>query len=185
METTTSIRRDRAVCRSYRLWVIALIADDHRVGQLIVIGADLDPSRQLLLATFANQAALAIERATLQAEATRATVLEEVDRLRSALMGSVSHDLRTPLASIKASVSDLLDCDLAFDDADRRLLLSTIDTQTDRLNRLVANLLDMSRIEAGALEPKYQIIALSDLLDDADSRLARAPCPLDRPANPR
>ena len=120
-------------------------------GVLAVTGTALGPGRRRLLSLFATQAGTAVERARLANETARSVALAEVDRLRSSLMGSVSHDLRTPLASIKASVSDLADPAVHFDEADRELLLTTIEEETDRLTRLVSNLLDMGRIEAGAL----------------------------------
>jgi two-component system sensor histidine kinase KdpD len=97
-------------------------------------------------------------------EADRASLLEEVDRLRAALIGSVSHDLRTPLASIKASISDLADPALHLSDADRAMLLRTTEEETDRLTRLVTNLLDMSRIQAGALVPHTSATPLDELV---------------------
>ena len=80
--------------------------------------------------------------------------LQETDRLRTALLNSVSHDLRTPLASIKASASSLLDREIQWSDAERDEFLATINAEVDRLTHLVHNLLDMSRIEAGALDPR-------------------------------
>jgi two-component system sensor histidine kinase KdpD len=107
-----------------------------------------------VLATFANQAALAVEWGQQEEQRNRALALQETDRLRTALLNSVSHDLRTPLASIKASASSLLDREVRWDDAERDDFLATINTEADRLTRLVHNLLDMSRIEAGALDPR-------------------------------
>jgi two-component system sensor histidine kinase KdpD len=80
-------------------------------------------------------------------------------------MGAVSHDLRTPLASIKASVSDLADPDIHLDDEDRHVLLTTIEEETDRLTRLVSNLLDMGRIEAGALVLNRVATPIDELVD--------------------
>jgi two-component system, OmpR family, sensor histidine kinase KdpD len=126
---------------------IVLVADDARLlrlgeQELRVVGA------------FANQAALAVERDRQQEERARAWALAETDRLRTALLNSVSHDLRTPLASIKASASSLLDATVDWSPRQRREFLETIDQEADRLTRLVHNLLDMSRIEAGALDPR-------------------------------
>ncbi|HEV7535220.1 MAG TPA: ATP-binding protein [Acidimicrobiia bacterium] len=104
-------------------------------------------------------------------EADRARLLEEVDRLRTALIGSVSHDLRTPLASIKASISDLADPGLHLSDADRRMLLRTTEEETDRLTRLVTNLLDMSRIQAGALVPHTSATPIDELIGAVVGRL--------------
>jgi K+-sensing histidine kinase KdpD len=107
-----------------------------------------------------------------QRDANRAELLEEVDRLRAALIGSVSHDLRTPLASIKASISDLADPALALSDDDRATLLRTTEEETDRLTRLVTNLLDMSRIQAGALVPHSSATPLDELIGAVAGRLA-------------
>jgi two-component system, OmpR family, sensor histidine kinase KdpD len=128
------------------------------VGALVVVAGGPDSSgfgeaERRVLATFANQAALAVERGQQEEQRNRALALQETDRLRTALLNSVSHDLRTPLASIKASASSLLDREVRWSDAERDEFLATINTEVDRLTRLVHNLLDMSRIEAGALDP--------------------------------
>jgi two-component system sensor histidine kinase KdpD len=109
---------------------------------------------QQLLTTFANQAALAIERVRLNEESTRAAIAARSDELKSALLSAVSHDLRTPLASIKASATSLLQEDVNWSVEDQRDLLQAIDEETDRLTRIVGNLLDLSRIEAGVLRPQ-------------------------------
>jgi two-component system sensor histidine kinase KdpD len=96
--------------------------------------------------------------------ATRVQLLEEADRLRSALMRSVSHDLRTPLASITAAAEDLSEPDLALASEDRRVLATTIADESRRLDRLVGDLLDVSRIESGRLEVHAQIIDIADLI---------------------
>ena len=106
-----------------------------------------------------------------QRDANRARLLEEVDRLRAALIGSVSHDLRTPLASIKASISDLADPTLHLSAEDRATLLRTTEEETDRLTRLVTNLLDMSRIQAGALVPHRSATPLDELIAAVAARL--------------
>jgi two-component system sensor histidine kinase KdpD len=111
------------------------------------------------------------ERARLVEESNRLQLLEEVDRLRAALIGSVSHDLRTPLASIKASISDLADPGLLLSDDDRATLLRTTEEETDRLTRLVTNLLDMSRIQAGALVPHTSATPLDELIGAVAGRL--------------
>jgi two-component system, OmpR family, sensor histidine kinase KdpD len=112
------------------------------------------------------------ERQRLIEETNRVHLLEEVDRLRAALMGSVSHDLRTPLASIKASISDLADPVLRLSDEDRAMLLRTTEEETDRLTRLVTNLLDMSRIQAGALVLHRSATPLDELVGGVAARLA-------------
>jgi two-component system, OmpR family, sensor histidine kinase KdpD len=146
---------------------VALTATGRPIGLLHLWGADLSRHDQDLLHTFANHMALALERAQLREQAVRTELLEEVDRLQRALVGAVSHDLRTPLATIKASASTLRSAEATVDKAERDELLELIDDQTDRLDRLVSNLLDMSRVQAGALEPRHQPIAVGDLVADA------------------
>jgi two-component system sensor histidine kinase KdpD len=139
------------------------------VGALVVVAGGPgssgfgEPERRVL-ATFANQAALAVERGQQEEQRNRALALQETDRLRTALLNSVSHDLRTPLASIKASASSLLDREVRWSDAERDEFLTTINTEVDRLTRLVHNLLDMSRIEAGALDPRLVESSLAEVV---------------------
>ena len=112
------------------------------------------------------------ERQRLAEEAMRAAVLERVDEQRAALLRSVSHDLRTPLAAIRAVVSDLLS-GAPYDDATRAELLALVGDEAERLDRLVANLLNLSRIEAGALRPDSQEVAIDELVADTVKRLGR------------
>ena len=113
--------------------------------------------------TFVDQATSMIDRARLQREAIQIELLRRTDALRSALLSSVSHDLRTPLSSIKASASSLLQEDVQWDEETRRSFAVTIERQADRLNRLVGNLLDMSRIEGGALKPEKEWYPIDEL----------------------
>jgi K+-sensing histidine kinase KdpD len=119
--------------------------------------------------TFLDQAAVLIERVRLQRENLRVELLQRTDSLRAALLSSVSHDLRTPLTVIKAAASSLLQEEVKWDDEAQRSFALSIERETDRLNRLVGNLLDMSRIEDGAIKPEkdwYQVTALiQDVLD--------------------
>lgn len=115
---------------------------------------------------------LEAERERLAEEATRAAVLERVDEQRAALLRSVSHDLRTPLAAIRAVASDLLGDD-PYDDATRKDLLTLVSDEAERLDRLVANLLSLSRIEAGALKPDRHPMAIDDLVAQVARRLGR------------
>jgi two-component system, OmpR family, sensor histidine kinase KdpD len=156
---------------------LALSANGRPVGLVVLAGGELDAHDRDLLATFANQAALAIERAQLQEQVLRADLLEAVDRWQRALMGAVSHDLRTPLASVKAAVSTLRRPDLELGAADRAELLALIEQQSDRLARLVTNLLDMTRIEAGSLELRREATAVSDLVAEARLALGTTPGP--------
>ena len=100
-----------------------------------------------------------MDATSLAGEASRARELAEVDRLRSALLAAVGHDLRTPLAGIKAAVTTLRQPDVHLDDADRDELLATIEGSADRLADLIANLLDLSRLQAGALSLDSQPVA--------------------------
>jgi two-component system, OmpR family, sensor histidine kinase KdpD len=116
--------------------------------------------------TFLEQAGTMIERARLRQESMQVEVLQRTDALRVALLSSVSHDLRTPLSSIKAAASSLLQDDVQWDENTRRGFAGTIEREADRLNRLVENLLDMSRIEAGALKPEKEWYELPALIQD-------------------
>ena len=115
-------------------------------------GPTLSADDQVVLRAFAAQLATALDQRRLQGEAAEATVLSEAAALRTALLRAVSHDLRTPLSSIKASVTSLLQRDVDWSAADREAFLETIDEESDRLDTLVGNLLDMSRLQTGALQ---------------------------------
>jgi two-component system, OmpR family, sensor histidine kinase KdpD len=131
---------------------------------------------------------LTSEREQLAEEAARAHVLERVDEQRAALLRSVSHDLRSPLATIRAVVSDLRD-GVAFDDVTRAELLDSVCDEAERLDRLVANLLNLSRIEAGALGPDLQAVDVDELVHERVRRLGglftqvrvQVVCPADLP----
>jgi two-component system sensor histidine kinase KdpD len=112
------------------------------------------------------------ETERLAEEADRIEVLERVDDQRAALLRSVSHDLRTPLATIRAVATDLRD-GTDYDAGTRRELLETVCDEAERLDRLVANLLDLSRIEAGALQPERQAVDVDELVSERVRRLAR------------
>jgi two-component system sensor histidine kinase KdpD len=145
---------------------VALVVNHRPVGMLVLQDVQLIEHERSLLGTFANQAALAVDRAQLSEQALRTRLLEEIDRWRRALMGAASHDLRTPLASIKTAVSSMRQVDAQLSPEDRAELLELIELQSDRLARLVANLLDMTRLEAGALELRPTTVAFADLIDE-------------------
>ena len=149
-----------------RLQTVALSASGRPVGVLALRGLPTSGTDRDLLRAFANHAALAVERAQLREQALQAEVLAEVDRLRRALLGAVSHDLRTPLASMKVASSTLLDHTISLSDADIDELHGLIDVQTDRLTRLVSNLLDMTRLQAGVLELHRQAWTVLDLVGE-------------------
>ena len=155
--------------------VVALITPRGLLGEVQLWHSRmLTPLEERLLNTFASQVALALERVSLAQAETRARVLEESDRLKSALLSSVSHELRTPLATIKAGITSLRSGEVSWDSAAREDLLAAVDEEADHLNRLVGNLLDMSRIEAGALKPQRQWNILADILAGTVSRMRHA-----------
>ncbi len=152
---------------------IPLSADGRPVGVIEMAGArGLGPAEMEVLKTFAGQLALAIERSRLRDEADAAMLEAETSRTRAALFSSVTHDLRTPLASITASASSLLEEGVPFSEEQRLELLRTILEESERLNRLVANLMDLSRLRAGALRPTVELVPLEDLVSAVTSRLA-------------
>jgi two-component system sensor histidine kinase KdpD len=128
------------------------------------------PEQLHLLETFANQTALAIERAVLAEEAQAAQLRVQGERLRNSLLSSVSHDLRTPLAVITGSASTLLESGSALEAAVRQDLLQTIRVEAERLNRLVQNLLEMTRLEAG-VEVRKEWHSIEEVVGAALSRL--------------
>jgi two-component system, OmpR family, sensor histidine kinase KdpD len=139
------------------------------------------------LEMIASQVVLALERARLTEETNQARALAEAERMKGGLLASVSHDLRTPLAVIKGAVTNLLDDSVAWDSAARRDLLHAINDESDHLNRLVGNLLEMSRIEAGAQPPARSSQDIGELVADVvnrmSSRLAAHPISIDIPAD--
>jgi two-component system, OmpR family, sensor histidine kinase KdpD len=128
-----------------------------------------------LLAGYTAQAVAALDRARLRTQAAQAEALAEGNRMRTALLAAVSHDLRTPLASIKASVSSLRQTDVHWTAEDEADLLANIEQNADRLDALVGNLLDMSRLQTGSLAPFLRATAVDEVapvalrgLDDSD-----------------
>jgi two-component system sensor histidine kinase KdpD len=137
-------------------------------------GAAISPDQRRLLEALAGQAAVAIERTRLVREMEQARLLTETERLRDALLSTVSHDLRTPLASIIGAVSSLLTYGTTYDEHTRRELLLTVQEEAERLNRFVGNLLDMTRLESGALDLKREWIDIGDVIGTALSRLTKS-----------
>jgi two-component system sensor histidine kinase KdpD len=134
---------------------------------LVLLGPGLTAEDRDILAAFAAQLATALESDRLHAEAAEADSLARANQLRSALLAAVSHDLRTPLASIKAASSSLLSDQLNFGPDETGVLLHTIDDEADRLSALVENLLDMSRLETGAMEVLRRPTDIDELIDAA------------------
>jgi two-component system, OmpR family, sensor histidine kinase KdpD len=124
-----------------------------RTDLMLVTSGQVRPLTERLLHGYAAQAAAALDRDRLRTQASQAEALAEGNRMRTALLAAVSHDLRTPLASIKASVSTLRQTDVTWTEADEAALLATIERSSDRLDALIGNLLDMSRLTVGSLEP--------------------------------
>ncbi|MDP9837146.1 two-component system sensor histidine kinase KdpD [Neorhizobium huautlense] len=149
-------------------------------GAVGVIGLDNDrqgplltPEQQRLFDALADQAALAIERVQLVSDVDRARLAAETDRLRGALLSSISHDLKTPLASIMGSAGTLKDFHENLDDAARLELLSTVIDESERLSRFIANLLDMTRLGSGTMEPNYALHFAGDIVGTALSRATK------------
>jgi two-component system sensor histidine kinase KdpD len=156
--TPTAHSRERS-----GLLVLALTASGRPVGLLALSAEAAARHEREPLLLFANQIALAVERAQLREQALRTRVNEEMARLAKTLVAAVAHDLRAPLASIKASSSTLSDAELEIGPDSRQHLAALIDVQADRLADLVQNLLDMSRIQAGVLRPRCTVTTLSTL----------------------
>jgi two-component system sensor histidine kinase KdpD len=134
---------------------------------LVLMGNALAAADRRIVEAFAAQAAIALRQERLAEEAAKARPLEEADKLRTALLAAVSHDLRSPLSSAKAAVGSLRSDEVAFSETDRDELLATADESLDRLARLVDNLLDMSRLQAGALGVTATALWLEDAVPRA------------------
>jgi two-component system sensor histidine kinase KdpD len=148
-------------------------------------GRYLTPDQRRLLEAFASLAAVAIERVQLAEAAGQVQILEATEKLQSALLNSISHDLRTPLVSITGALSTLQEQDVRLDDEARAILIDTAAEEAERLNRLVGNLLDMTRLEAGALRVKPELRDVQDsigaALQQMGERLGDHPIEIDIP----
>jgi len=149
-------------------------------GAVGVVGIDRDkpgllltPEESRLFDALSDQAALAIDRVNLARDIDRARLAAETDRLRSALLTSISHDLRTPLASIIGSATSLVSHGREFDENVQASLMRTIQEEAERLNRFIGNLLDMTRLESGPLRPQATPMDLSDVIGAALQRAAK------------
>ena len=156
---------------------VRMVAGSREVGVIEVLPSGdrpiSDEERQVL-EVFAAGMGLALEGLRLRDEVARVERVAEVDRARSALFSSVTHDLRTPLASILASATSMLDPDAALRSADRRELLENVRQEAERLNRLVGNLLELSRLRAGVLVPARTPASMQEVIDDVLVRLRRS-----------
>ncbi|MFE9445175.1 ATP-binding protein [Streptomyces sp. NPDC006602] len=148
---------------------------------LAMTGRVLPAEDRRVLAAFAAQAAVVLDRRRLQEEADQARALAEGNRIRTALLAAVSHDLRTPLAGIKAAVSSLRSDDVAWSEEDRAELLAGIEEGADRLDHLVGNLLDMSRLQTGTVTPLIREIDLDEVVPVALGGVPEGSADLDIP----
>ncbi len=142
------------------------------VGAALNVAAERErgPQAQLFL-TFCGQMALALERLALQQQAIHAEALRESDHLKNVLLGSVTHDLRTPLSAIKAATSSLLQPGMTWQEKDRLEFIESIDASVDRLNQLVSNLLDLSQLESGTAQPEKDWHLIGDVIATVLDRL--------------
>ncbi len=140
--------------------------------ELVLIGPVLEADQQRLVSAFASHAAALLTRGRLVSQASEAKGLARDNRARTALLAAVSHDLRTPLASIKAAISSLRQDDVRFDPDDEASLLESIEESTDQLGSLIGNLLDMSRLQTGTITAHLQEIALSEVVEQTRHSLS-------------
>ncbi|MDA8117260.1 MAG: DUF4118 domain-containing protein, partial [Actinomycetota bacterium] len=167
--TAEALSARLAARRGLQVRTIPLATTDGMLGVLVVRGEGDPRSSSDVARTFANHAAVAIRQSQLREDAIRARALEELGEWRRALLAMVSHDLRSPLASVKAALSDLGDPELVLAPADRAELLRTAESQADTLTRLVTSLLDLSRIEAGAFELRWEPVRVGELIREAEA----------------
>jgi two-component system sensor histidine kinase KdpD len=155
---------------------LPLRSGNETVGVLAVHpneGSGLTPDQQHFLTSMSSQSAIAIERTKLVADIAHARLQTETERLRASLLSSISHDLRTPLVAILGATTSLRDYWDKFDDKSRRDLFATIEDESDRLNRFVQNLLDMTQLVSGGLAPKRQPTDVQDLIGSALTKLRK------------
>ncbi len=155
---------------------LPLIASAGAVGVVGIrprlLTGSFDPEQFHYLETFANQTAMAIERAFLAKEAHQASLKAEMESLRNTLLSSISHDLRTPLSAITGAVSTLLQNDVTIDKDSSVELLQTIHEEAEHLNRMIRNVLDMTRLESGAIKINKEWQSLEEIVGMALSRLS-------------
>ena len=154
---------------------VPIVAKDRELGAITMIRPaghpPLSPKEASAVRAFGAQIGLALEGSRLASDARRAQIDAETSTMRAALFSSVTHDLRTPLASITASVTNLLDGDAVLADVDREELLETIREEAQRLNRLVGNLLDLARVRAGAVTPSTRVASVNEVVEGVVARL--------------
>jgi two-component system sensor histidine kinase KdpD len=157
---------------------LPLSVGNRNLGLIVLVGdrPPLGASESRVIRALCDQLALVLERDRLLRSATESEIFRQTDQSRRSMLAAVSHDLRSPLSAIKASVTDLLDPEVPRTDRERAEVLQTIDAETDRLDTLVANLLDMSRIEAGVLKARTEPVDVAEIATaEADSICTRWP----------
>lgn len=170
-ELWSAWQTNRAV-QVLRDWNIFQLGSDSKTPYLVLVrGTRLGDEPSLMVQNLCSQAAIALDRTRLVADLEKEKIVAETEQLRSALLSSVSHDLRTPLASIIGSTSSLLEYRHTLSTENRRELLITIDEEARRLDRHVQNLLDMTRLGHGGMKLKRDWVDLQDILASACNRL--------------
>ena len=153
---------------------LALALDETETGFLVLRGSRLSADDHRVLRTIASQLRLALDARQYQDSQARLDALAEANAVRTAMLQAVSHDLRTPLAGIKASATSLLSTEVVWTADQRHTLLTTIDRESDRLNRIVGNLLDMSRLQAGAVQVRRRRVEVDELVEHALASLSES-----------
>ena len=150
---------------------VPLTAADRNLGVLRIESSagssTLDEESEALMMAFAREGALAISRLEFETVARQADALRQADEMKTALLNAISHDLKTPLASIKTSTSSLLDANVTWDNATRNGFLEIIASENERLNKTIDELLALSRIESGAVQPLFDQVKLGHIVEDA------------------
>jgi len=170
-----SLRTGDHLSKSDRVRTVPVHIEGRQVASLILVrtvdAPQFSPADDRLLSAVAHQLGLALQRMRLQREATEAEALRRTDELRSALINAVSHDLRTPLSSILASAGSLLQEDVSWAEDEKRGFAQAVVDEAQRLDRLVGNLLDLSRIESGNIRPEKGWYDLGSLVNEVAGRL--------------
>jgi two-component system, OmpR family, sensor histidine kinase KdpD len=155
-------------------WLFLQLATNQEPMGMVAIQRQVDSEQIDLARSLCDQAAIALDRTKLVADLEQASLVSETEQLRSALLSSVSHDLRTPLASIIGSTTSLLEYGESFSVENRKELLATVVEEAQRLDRHIQNLLDMTRLGQGTLTLKRDWVDLHDVVFSAVSRLRDA-----------
>ena len=167
------VRPTRSTATRRDVHLAPVRVSERRVGSVLLVGTSerFDAAADRLVSAVATQIGVTHERARLREEATEAEILRRTDQLRAALLNAVSHDLRTPLATIIASAGSLRQQDVAWTEDDRLAFAQAIEEEATHLNHLVGNLLDLSRIDGGSLRPQLCWQDLEAVIDDVVDRL--------------